>query len=79
MERIERDEGGRANFLPTIPKSSLQARHPSSVASHGSLEARSKHAPSTEGASQKDMAALQRNYESMSSVVQLCQKELSQV
>lgn len=79
MEKIGRQKGDAGAFLPTIQKGSVQARQQAVAAAHGSLQPPSQRAPSTQDASQKEMAALQRNYESMSSIVQLCQRELAQV
>lgn len=66
-------------FLPAIPKGSPQARHVTPVSTDGRLVPQPRRTPFNQDTSPKEMAALQRNYESMSSIVQMCQAELSQV
>eukprot|EP00892_Ulva_mutabilis_P011976 jgi/Ulvmu1/9150/UM005_0248.1 len=77
MGPFKAQDGLHETFLPTIPKSSPHARHASQQGSDGRLLSQGRQSISAHDTTEKEMAALQRNYESMSLTVQMSRKELS--
>lgn len=79
MGSFKKQDGAYETFLPAIPKAPHHVRHASQSGADGRLLSQQRHGACVQDAAQKEMAALQRNYESMSLTVQSCQAEVIQV